>query len=113
LEGFGSDSFIQEFVSGGRKNYTCSVFCRSTGKRTNKCEVKSITLNYANSKFVNFPSLRNIILVDTPPVHVYNTKKIKRNHGGLVVSEPEKKRYNFVFKKRRLMDNFDTLPYGY
>jgi len=53
-----------------------------------------------------------MILKDTTPVHVYNPKKIKRKHGG-VVSEPETKEYKVVFKKRRLMDNFDSLPYGY
>jgi len=30
-----------------------------------------------------------------------------------VVSEPETKEYKFVFRKRRLMHNFDSLPYGY
>jgi hypothetical protein len=113
LEEFGSGSFIQEFVSGGPKNYAFSVFCPSTGKRTHKCRVKGITLNYENSKVVNFTSLRNMILKDAPPVHVHNTKKIKRKHGGLVVSEPETKEYKDVFKKCRLMDNFDSLPYGY
>jgi ABC-type microcin C transport system duplicated ATPase subunit YejF len=65
-------------------------------------------LNYENSKVVNFTSLRNIILEDAPPVHVHNTKKIKRKHGGLVVSKPDTKEYKVVFKKRRLMDNFDS-----
>ena len=50
---FGSGSFIQEFVSGGPKNYAVSVFCPSTGKHTTKCKVKGITLNYENSKVVN------------------------------------------------------------
>jgi hypothetical protein len=52
-----------------------------------------------------------MFLVDAPPVHLHNTKKIKRKHGGLVVSEPETKEYKVVFKKRRLMDN--PLPNGY
>ena len=113
LEEFGSGSFIEEFVSGGPKNYAFSVFCPSTGKHTTKCKVKGITLNYENSKVVNFTTLRDMILKDTTPVHVYNPKKIKRKHGGVVVSEPETKEYKVVFKKRRLMDNFDSLPYGY
>jgi hypothetical protein len=54
-----------------------------------KCKVKGIILNYENSKVVHFTSLRNMILEDAPPVHVHNTKKIKRKHGGLFVSEPE------------------------
>ena len=91
LEEFDSGSFIQEFVSGGPKNYAFSVFCPSTGKHKTKCKVKGITLNYENSKEVNITTLRDMILKDTTPVHVYNPKKIKMKHGGVVVSEPEKK----------------------
>jgi hypothetical protein len=42
LEEFGRQSFIREFVSGGPKNYTFSVFCPATGKCTNTCKVKEI-----------------------------------------------------------------------
>jgi hypothetical protein len=86
------------------------VFCPSAVKRTNKCKLKGITLNYENSKVVNFTSLRNLIFEVAPPVLVHNTKKIKTKHGGLFVSEPETKEYKVVFKKRRLMDNFEYLP---
>jgi len=54
-----------------------------------------------------------MILEDAPPVHVHNSKKIKMKHGGIIVSESETKEYKVVFKKRRLMDNFDSLSYGY
>ena len=70
-------------------------------------------MNYENSKVVNFTSLKIMILEDAPPIHVHNPKKIKRKQGGIVVSEPETKEYKVVFKKRRLMDNFDCVPYGY
>ena len=70
-------------------------------------------MNYENSKVVNFTTLRDMILKDNSPVHVHNPKKIKRKHGGVVVSELETKQYTVVFKKRRLMDNFDCLPYGF
>jgi len=49
-----------------------------------------------------------MILEDAPPVHVHNSKKIKRKHGGIVASELETKDYKVIFKKRRLMDNFDS-----
>jgi len=111
--GFGCGFFIDQFVSGGPKSYAFSVICPSTRKRTTKCKVKGITLNYENSKVVNFTALKNMILEVAPPVHVYNPKKITRKHGAVLVSEPESKEYKVVFKKRWLMDNFDTLPYGY
>jgi len=112
LEEYSSGSYIEEFVTGGLKNYAFSVFCPSTGKCTTKCKVKGITLNYENSYVVNFTSLRNMILEDDKPLHVHNPRKIKRKHG-VVLSEPEKKEYNVVLKKRRLMDDFVSFPYGY
>ena len=113
LEEFGAGSYIQEFVSGGPKNYAFLVYSPSTGTRTYKCKVKGITLNYENSRVVNFTSIRNMILNDNTPLHVHNPLKIKRKHGGVVVSEPETKEYKLVFKKRRLMSDFNSLPYGY
>ena len=108
LEGFGSGSYIEQFVSGGTKNYAFSEFSLSTGKRTTKCKVKGMTLNNDNSKVVIFNSLRNMILEDKTLLHVHNPRKIKRKHGGIVVSEPEKKEFKVVFKKRRFMDDFDS-----
>jgi hypothetical protein len=48
-------------------------------------------MNYDNSRVVNFTSLRNMILEDNSPLHVHNPRKMKRKHGGVVVSEPERK----------------------
>ena len=84
---FGSRSYIEEFVSGGPKNYAFSVFSPTTGKRKTRCKVKGITLNYDNSRVVNFTSLRNMILEDNSPLYVHNPRKIKRKHGGVEVPE--------------------------
>ena len=89
LEEYGPNSFIEEFVCGGPNNYAFSVFNTSTGKRTTKCKVTGITLNYENSKAVNFTTLSDMIMENATPVHVHNPKKIKRKQGGVVVSEPE------------------------
>jgi len=99
LEEFGSGSFIDQFVLGGTKYYVLSVICPSTGKWTTKCKVKGITLNYENSKVLNYTSFRDMIMEDAPPVHVHNPKKMKRKHGALVVSEPETKEYKDCFQK--------------
>jgi hypothetical protein len=113
LEEFGQGSYITEFVSGGPKNYAYSVLCPSTGTHKLRCKAKCITLNYNTSKVVNFDSLRKMVKEDPTPVHVRNPKKIKRKHGGEVVSAPESKVYKVVFKKRRLIDGFDSLPCGF
>jgi hypothetical protein len=49
-------------------------------------------------------------LEENTPLHAHNPRKMKRKHGGVVVSERERKGYKFVFKKRRLMDDFDSFP---
>ena len=99
-------------MSGDPINYAFSVFCPSTGKRATKCKVKGITLNYGNPNVVYFTSLRNMILEDASLVYIFIPRKIKRKHVGVVASEPETKEYKVVFKKRRLMENFDSVPYG-
>jgi hypothetical protein len=81
-------------------------------KSTTKCKEKGITLNYKSSKIVNFTALRHMILENDTPLHVQNPKTIKRKHGGVFLSEAETKEYKVVFKKRRLMDTFNSLPYG-
>ena len=107
-----SGSNVEEFVSGGLKKMRFLFSAPPpTRKLTTKSKVKGIILNYENSTVVNFTNLRYMVLKNTTPVHVHDPKKIKRKHGGVVVSEPETKEYNVVFKKRRFMDNFDSLPY--
>ena len=54
-----------------------------------------------------------MILEDAPPVHIHNPKRLKRKQVGVVVSEPETNEYKVVFKKHRLMDDFDSVPFGY
>jgi hypothetical protein len=69
LEEFGSGFYIEEFVSDGPQNDAISVFSLSTGKRKTKCKIKGKTLNYENSKIVNFTPMRNVILEDDTPLH--------------------------------------------
>ena len=54
----------------------------------------------------------DMILKDTATVHVNNPKQIKEKHVR-DVSEIWKKGVNFVFKKRRLMNNIRSIPYGF
>jgi hypothetical protein len=84
-----------------------SVICPSTGRRTYKCKVKGITLNYDSSKVVYFATLKSIILENSEPAPLHNPKKIRRKHECIVVTEPESKEYKVVFKKRRLIGDFD------
>ena len=53
-----------------------------------------------------------MILQHNSPLYVHNPRKIKRKRGGVVVSEPERKEYKVVFKKRRLLNDFDSFRMG-
>jgi hypothetical protein len=60
---------------------------------------------------VDFAALRRMILEDDTPLHVHNPKRMDGKQCGVVVSEPEKKEFKVVFKKGRLMNNYESYPY--
>jgi hypothetical protein len=70
-----SDEYIEDFVSGGPKNYAYK-----TSKKKTVCKVRGITLNYATAQLVNFDSIRNMILCTdaTDVITVRTERKIKR-----------------------------------
>ena len=106
LEEFGFVSYIEEFVSGGPKNYAFSVFCPSTENTYNQVQSEGYNFELRKLKGCELHYLEGY---DATPVRVHNPKKIRRKQGG-VVSEPQTKEYKVVFKKRRIMDNFDSFP---
>ena len=78
--------------------------------------MRGITLNYTTSQ-INFETIRDMVLNGTQRnVVVHTAKKIKTKRdreGPFVVSQPENKRYNVTFYKRRRIDGNDSLPFGY
>jgi len=113
--------FIEEFVSGGPKNYAYKVVDTVMGKRKQVCKVRGITLNYNTSRVVNFDVIRDMILgaVKERTVTVHSEHKIKRKRkrggGGIVsiVTEPENKMYRISFFKRRRLSVETSVPFGY
>ena len=112
--------FIEEFVSGGPKNYAYKIVDTTTGERKTVCKVRGITLNYNASQLVNFDVIKDMILEKTEEDHVtvHTEKKIKRKKkpgGGVVaiVTEPEDKLYRISFFKRRRLQDHTSVPYGY
>ena len=69
-------------------------------------------LKLRNFKSCKFTTLSDMILKDTAPVHLHNQKRSSEN---TVVSfiRNRNKGVQVFFKKRRLMHNFDSLPYGF
>ena len=72
-----SSEIIEEFVSGGPKNYSYKVANTSTGSRKTVCKVRGITLNYNATRLVNFDVIKDIILKQGPVVTVNTEHKIK------------------------------------
>ena len=100
-----------EFVSGGPKNY---AYKRNTNKET--CKVRGFTLNYINSQLINFESVKHIVTdpKSCPNVTVTNPSKICRDKRKIIlISRKEEKTHQLVYTKRRRIDNYDTVPYGY
>ena len=102
---------ITEFVSGGCKQY---AYRCSNGKET--CKVRGFTLNYNNSKVINFDSVRQLVLENRDgELKTINPSKICRNKDVLkVYNKPEEKVYRMVSNKRTInWETLDTLPFGY
>jgi hypothetical protein len=118
----GSEEYIEEFVSGGPKNYAYK-----TSKKNTVYKVRGITLNYATAQLVNFDSIRDMIFgTDAADViTVRSERKIKRKKRtgdgsgpssagvAIIVSELEEKIYRVSFQKRSRLDDFDSVPFGY
>ena len=68
---------IEEFVSGGLKNYAYRIVDPVTGNRETVCKVRGITLNYA-SQTGNFDVMKALILRgdDTETVTVHTERKL-------------------------------------
>ena len=99
-----------EFVSGGAKNYGYRL---SNGEI--KMTVKGITLNSRNCDVVTFDTLKRMVLGEGPSeVKVTDPRKFVRDPmKAHVTSVPYTKTYKVVYDKRRVVDNYRTLPFGY
>lgn len=110
---YGPGSYIDTFVSGGPKNYAYQVRVAGGEDRKTVCKVKGITLNFLNSKQINFGKIKEMVLEPLPTSVVLNGKRICRTKEMDVITRPDKKTYRIVYTKRRRVEDYDTLPYGF
>ena len=102
---------IDEFVSGGPKNY---AYHQSDGKTV--CKVRGFTLNFENAQQINFDTMREMVLSkdQVSPIVTVNPRKICRNKiQRKVFNRREERRYGIVYTKRVVGEDLNTLPYGY
>jgi len=103
------DEYIYEFVSTGPKNYSYK-----TNKNKTKCVIKGFTLNYDTSKLINFESLKNILLSNLDNKITVNKFRIKNTLNDWKLENLNfDKTFKSVYDKRILLENFETVPFGY
>jgi hypothetical protein len=105
---------IDEFASGGPKNYaykTRDMYGNIVG---GCCKVKGISLNSENAKIVNFDSLKDLIIGGDPTKeYVLSERRIARNKDHTVVTKTQTKTWRKVYTKRRVLPDYSTVPWGY
>ena len=122
LESYGRGSFIESFVSGGPKFYAYVVRTPEGGVHE-ICKVKGITLNFANSRLINFNSIKNLLLSrESESQGEENTgdksinlrfRAIRRTAFHEIVTRDEVKSCSPVLLKRRFINSRISVPYGY
>ena len=107
--------YIEEFVSGGPKNYAYK-----TDKGKTECKVRGFTLNTRGAKTLNFETVKKTILAvledgSSNPLELTNPTHFKRdvlNKGIGVV--PQTKKYGVVFEKRIIdTSTKSSFPFGF
>ena len=111
------DEYIEEFVSGGPKNYGYA-----TNTKKVECKVRGFRLNSEGKTQLNYDVMRQNVLdeIETPllkprEVQVVNTNHIVRKPSTYeLFTFPQYKSYKLVYDKRVLDPRtFKTYPYGF
>ena len=107
--------YIIKFVSGGPKNYAYKTFNSITNVEKTCCKVRRFTLNFRNSQLINFDTLCNVVTnPEEEKINIHTPYKIVRDSKSKnVKTRTENKLYRKVYNKRVVIEDFDTIPYGF
>ena len=91
-------------------NYSYKI---NTGKTV--CIVIGITLNYRTQQDVNLEVMVNMVRDVGPETITVDIpfKTVRNRNEKSVLTKSETKDYRIVYTKRVIVNNFDTLPYGF
>ena len=106
------DHKITKFRGLGPKNYAYQLQTIN-GSIESKCKVKGITLDYKTSQMVNFDTFTKCTMDRTIEFKIMYDCRIRRHKDRTVTSEPQTKTFRSVYTKRVIVDEVDTVPYGY
>ena len=116
---FPDGSYIKDFVSAGPKVYSYSVVDKDGNVLKIESKCKGFTLTHDNSQKINFDSMyaqvrRYLEDGDTTESAVaVKTPVIRRLKGHKIVTRSEEKVQKLVYKKRTILPDSSTLPFGY
>ena len=104
--------YIVEYISCGPKNYSYRV---NTGQTV--CKVRGFSLNYDNSKVINFESMKKCLVEwlngNDSPVRTVKTEIRREKYEAEVCTRKMSKNYGVCYDKRRVVNNYQTVPFGY
>lgn len=98
---------ITEFVSTGAKSYAYKV----KGK-VKDCKMKGITLNWENSKDINFDTLKKLVDNDIDKLKTKQNVRFDKNKQKGITTFRMTKDIKFTMDKREV-DGYYTYPFGY
>lgn len=112
---YGPGSKIIAFVSCGPKCYSYIVAIRGDVNNTKVItKVKGFSLNYTNAKAISFDTLKGQVTGSGPAEAVIKEPmKIVTSRDHTLVSADREKKQRLVYTKRRLTDDYGTLPFGF
>ena len=102
--------YITKIVCAGPKNYAYEV---DTGYTV--CKIRGFTLTSDNADVLNFDSLSAMVKsgAGTDPIATYHFQ-IRRNKKTFqITSKQEKRIYTMSYNKRAIVQDYNTLPFGY
>jgi len=99
---------IKKWVATGPKSY---YYETNTGKMATK--VKGFTLHHKNAEKINGIVMEQMVRGEIASVSVENKEITRDPESKQLVNKDKAKTLHFVFDKRIVIDNYDTLPYGY
>jgi len=118
LREYGNDANIEEFVSGGPKNYGYKICSSKRKKPTYVIKVRGITLSQSTCKRINFKTMRKFVMDYVKKdkqneIHVVSNKIDRKRKLHQIVTRPATKKFRIVYDKRIVRDDFTTIPYGW
>jgi len=103
------DEYIEEFVSGGPKNYAYR-----TNKDKECIKVKGFSLNVSVQEKLNFTTINELVQNNNNTKIPVNQTKFKRHKvDWSMTTEEQIKTYKKVYDKRILLEDLSSLPYGF